>query len=472
MMESPEVVTLRNRIRELELALGKYQYDALINTIPQIVFTASSDGEVKFVNEAAAAYTGLAPEALHGGGWRQVLHPDDLNRLPQFYSKLEGECRIAGAGQDYRWFLVRVVPLPDGAGKVRNWLGTCTDIDSLRNRRTWGQEILDGMPVGVMVAELGTGIVKFSNRAAKEFEAADFRSDSGGPLLHPAARVAAGELLNGVQMSCDSTAGRRELLASSFQMPDTPGEAPASIVIIQDVSSLAQLRQDLAKAKEDVQQFVYAASHDLQEPLRMVSGYIQLLARRYTGKLDEDADQYIQFAVDGADRMGQLIRDLLTLSRMGNPDTRRLERVGMTSVVQWALMNLQPAVAESQAAVTQDALPDVTVDQARLALVLQHLIGNSIKFRSADPPRIHVTARRQEEQWVFCVEDNGAGFEMKHAEKIFGVFKRLHGKEIPGTGVGLALARKIVEIHQGRMWAESEPGKGSRFYFTLPAGEQ
>jgi light-regulated signal transduction histidine kinase (bacteriophytochrome) len=249
-------------------------------------------------------------------------------------------------------------------------------------------------------------------------------------------------------------------------------------VFFQDVTPLKQAelelqhaQEQLVRSNEELQQFAYTASHDLQEPLRMVSGYTQLLSRRYTGKLDADADEYIQFALEGANRMSQLLKDLLAFSRAGNPDNRRLERVAVSSVVQWAVLNLDKAIKECEAIVTHDELPSVIGDQARLAFVMQNLIGNAIKYRSADPPKIHVSALRQGESWVFCVADNGLGFEMKYAERIFGVFKRLHGKDFPGTGIGLAIARKVVEIHKGRMWAESEVGKGSRFYFTLPAAE-
>lgn len=204
----------------------------------------------------------------------------------------------------------------------------------------------------------------------------------------------------------------------------------------------------------------------------MISGYIQLLSRRYAGKLDSEAEEYMQFAVDGADRMGQLIRDLLAFSRLGNPETRRMELVDMSSAVQWALLNLQASIKECGAVVTLDPLPSVTGDQSRLALVMQNLIGNAVKYRSAEFPRIHISAAREAEHWVFCVADNGVGFEMMYAERIFGVFKRLHGKDFPGTGIGLSIAKKVVEIHKGRIWADSEPGKGSRFYFTLPVEEQ
>lgn len=486
-------------------------YRVLAETIPQMVFSASPSGSVEFVNQRATAYTGLPTESFRGDGWRQIVHPDDLKEYADsFHSHVksgeifEGECRIPDAAGNYRWFLTRCIPVRDAAGAIRKWIGTCTDIDDQKNaadlaqnQQKWLQAILDMMPVGVVFVELGTARITFANRFVTTMAGGELalaqnpseyeelypcRDEEGNPMpasAYPAARVANGERLDGVQMTWNTPKGRREMLYHSHNLPAMFGQPATGILVVQDVSQLVQaeleLQQkqaELIRSNEDLQQFAYAASHDLQEPLRMVSGYIQLLSRRYAGKLDTDADEYIQFAVDGANRMGQLIRDLLAFSRLGNPETRRLELFDMSSAVQWALLNLQAAIKECGAVVTHDPLPSVTGDQSMLALVMQNLIGNAIKYRSAELPRIHVSAEREGEHWVFCVADNGVGFEMKYAERIFGVFKRLHGKDFSGTGIGLSIAKKVVEIHKGRIWADSEPGKGSRFYFTLPVEEQ
>ena len=486
-------------------------YRVLAETIPQMVFSASPSGSVEFVNQRTAAYTGLSAEALRGSGWRQIVHPDDLEGYTDsYYSHVEsgeifeGECRIPDAAGYYRWFLARCIPVRDAAGAIRKWIGTCTDIDDqknaadqVQNQQKWLQAILDVIPVGVIFVELGTARITFANhfvhtmaggefpfaQNSSEYEAVYARTDDAGNLMpasaYPAVRVANGERLDGVQMNWNSPTVSRQLLYHSHILPAMFGQPSTGILVVQDVSQLVQAELELQKkqaelirSNEDLQQFAYAASHDLQEPLRMISGYIQLLSRRYAGKLDSEADEYMQFAVDGADRMGQLIRDLLAFSRLGNPETRRMELVDMSSAVQWALLNLQASVNECGAVVTHDPLPSVTGDQSRLALVMQNLIGNAVKYRSAEPPRIHLSVAREGEHWVFCVADNGTGFEMKYAERIFGVFKRLHGKDFPGTGIGLSIAKKVVEIHKGRIWADSEPGKGSRFYFTLPVEEQ
>jgi PAS domain S-box-containing protein len=225
---------------------------------------------------------------------------------------------------------------------------------------------------------------------------------------------------------------------------------------------------DLQRSNQDLEQFAYVASHDLQEPLRMVASYTQLLAQRYEGELDDKAQSYIHYAVDGAMRMQGLINDLLTYSRV-NTQGRPLEPTDLHVVLGEALRNLASAIQESRAIVTNDDLPSVRVDPVQLQQVFQNLIGNAIKFRGKASPHVHVSAREEGGEWLFSVKDNGIGINTKHAEKLFVIFQRLHTREeYPGTGIGLAVCKRIVERHGGRIWFESEPGKGSTFYFTLP----
>ncbi len=227
--------------------------------------------------------------------------------------------------------------------------------------------------------------------------------------------------------------------------------------------------QALARSNADLEQFAYVASHDLQEPLRMVSSYCQLLAQRYKDKLDSEAMEFIQFAVDGARRMQVLINDLLQYSRVSTRG-KPFEPVNLTAVLEDAKANLRFAIEESGAVITNDPLPTVAVDRTQMTQVMQNLLGNAIKFRNEKPPRIHVGVTRDKKWWEISVRDNGIGFEQKFADRIFGVFQRLHTREqYPGTGIGLAVVKKIVERHGGRIRAESEPGKGSCFTFTLPA---
>ncbi len=234
-------------------------------------------------------------------------------------------------------------------------------------------------------------------------------------------------------------------------------------------SQVTRQAEELERSNRELEQFAYVASHDLQEPLRMVSSYVALLGRRYGGQLDERADKYIHFAVDGANRMQGLIHDLLAYSRVG---TRGAELVATDTVpvLEETLSNLEVAIGESQAKVVYSDLPWVMGDPSQLRQLFQNIIGNALKFRSESRPRVELGATREGEYWTFSIRDNGVGFDQRYAERIFGVFKRLHrNAEIPGTGIGLAICQRIIDRHGGRIWAESKLGEGTCFYFTLPA---
>ncbi len=233
-------------------------------------------------------------------------------------------------------------------------------------------------------------------------------------------------------------------------------------------AALDQQAQVLARSNADLERFAYAASHDLQEPLRMVTNYLQLLERRYRGKLDENATTFIGFAVDGAQRMQSMVNDILNYSRVGRSD--QLAPVAVNVPVSQALANLSLAVQEQAAVIDVEQLPVVMGERSQLVQLFQNLLSNALKFRSQEPPRIHITAQREGAMWRFAIRDNGLGIDRQYSERIFVMFQRLHRREeYPGSGVGLALCKKIVEWHRGRIWVESEPGKGSTFYFTLLA---
>ena len=232
--------------------------------------------------------------------------------------------------------------------------------------------------------------------------------------------------------------------------------------------ALARYTQDLARSNAELEQFAYVASHDLQEPLRAVAGTVQLLKQRYHGQLDARADEFISHAVDGATRMQALIGDLLAYSRVGTGG-KPFEPTDCAAMLKNVLTNLAVAIRESSAVVTHDALPTVMADPTQMSQLLQNLIGNALKFRGERPPEIQVSAERREGAWQFSVRDNGIGLEPQYLERIFRVFQRLHTRrEYPGTGIGLAICKRIVERHGGSIWAESAPGRGSTFYFTLP----
>jgi len=234
----------------------------------------------------------------------------------------------------------------------------------------------------------------------------------------------------------------------------------------QSEEDLARKVEELARSNADLEQFAYVASHDLQEPLRMVAAYTQLLAERYRGKLDENADKFIGYASEGALRMQSLIQDLLAFSRVGRNGSGRVD---CNAVMGEVLVSLGSAIQESGAVVTHAALPEVWANRTQMAQVFQNLIGNAIKFRGKEPPAISVEAEKAGQQWLFSVSDNGIGIAPEYAENIFVVFQRLHARtEYPGNGIGLAICKKIVEHNGGKIWVEARADHGSVFKFTMP----
>jgi PAS domain S-box-containing protein len=293
----------------------------------------------------------------------------------------------------------------------------------------------------------------------------------------PRARVLAGEIDSArLEKRYIRKDGRMVWVALAIAMErDAEGSALYAISVLDDITerkqaeaALREAHEELKRSNSELEQFAYVASHDLQEPLRMVSSYTQLLARRYGAKLDADAREFMGYVVDGAARMKQLIEDLLAYSRVGTKG-KDFKPAELEKSLARALANLKASIDEAEAVVSYDPLPVLPADPAQLAQVFQNLIGNALKFRSQALPRIHVGANELAEAWEVEVRDNGIGIEPQYFERIFMVFQRLHNKgEYPGTGIGLAIVKKVVERHGGSVRVESRPGEGSAFIFTLP----
>jgi PAS domain S-box-containing protein len=352
--------------------------------------------------------------------------------------------------------------------------------------------LLEAAPDAIVVVNQAGEIVLLNLQAEKQF---GYRRDElvgqqvkniipegfAERLLADDLRSAEDALAQQIGTGIELIGRRKDGSAFPIEIMLSPLESAEGILVtaaIRDISvrkaaeqHLLQTVEELNRSNEELGQFAYIASHDLQEPLRMVASYTQLLSRRYQGRLDTDADEFIAFAVDGATRMQRLIDDLLAYSRVGTKGQDLLETSSEDALRQ-ALLNLRSAIGESGAVVTHDSLPTVLADEMQLVQLFQNLVGNAIKYQGPGVPLVHISAARNGgKSWIFSVQDNGLGIDPLYFEKIFGVFQRLHGRdEFAGTGIGLAICKKIVERHGGNISVESQPGQGSTFRFALASG--
>ena len=353
--------------------------------------------------------------------------------------------------------------------------------------------LLEAAPDAMVVVNQFGGIELLNLQAEKQF---GYRNDElvgrqvkniipqgfAERLIADGTRSAAEALAQQIGMGIELQGHRKDGSDFPIEIMLSPLQSPQGILVtaaIRDISvrkraekQLVKTVAELKRSNDELEHFAYVASHDLQEPLRMVASYTQLLAKRYQGRLDTDADEFIAYAVDGCNRMQQMIRDLLAYSRAGAGEMECRE-ISSELALQAALVNLRAAIDESHAVVTHDSLPAVTTDDTQLSQVFQNLIGNAIKYRSDDVPRIHVSSTTDGgKERIFSVRDNGLGIDPQYFDRIFVLFQRLHGREkFAGTGIGLAICKKILERLGGRIWVESELEKGSIFHFALPEVE-
>jgi PAS domain S-box-containing protein len=342
-----------------------------------------------------------------------------------------------------------------------------------RDRLAWLARLPEESP-NPMVRVSGGGNVLYCNRAAAKLSG--WNCEVKGIIPQPLVHLIGKAMDQGQELQEDVEMGGK---VYALWITPIVEECYANIYG-RDITDRKQaeeklrlMTEDLKRSNRDLEQFAYIASHDLQEPLRMVSSFLGLLREMYKGKLDSKADQYIDYSCDGADRMSAMIKDLLEYSRAGSKEIKPIP-VNFAGILEAAQANLRAAIEESQTVITHDPLPTAIADAPRMTQVFQNLIGNAIKFRSPDRPcQVHVGASQVEGQWLFCVRDNGIGIAPSQTNRVFMLFQRLHTRDkYPGSGIGLAICKKIIERHGGRIWVESTPGTGSTFSFTLPASAQ
>ncbi len=540
-----------------EVRESESQFRELANAVPTLVWIGDADDHASYLNDRWYAYTGRTPEESLGDGWKQVLHPEDVDRVlaaSKDAKEREGpyavECRYRGADGSYRWFLARAVPVRDASGRTVRWFGTSTDIHDAKQTRETAELLnrvgpvlaaeLDLQKVTQSVTDIATRLTAaefgalFHNVKNEQGESymlytlsgVDPRTFAGFPMPRNTPVFAPTFAGTGVVRSNDITKDPRygqnppyhgmptghlpvrsylavpvvsrsgEVLAGLFFGHSETGRftewhehmvsgiAAQAAIALDNARLFNEVRtaresaersnEELRRANADLEQFAYSASHDLKEPLRMVSIYTQMLQRKYRQKLGSEADGYLNYIVTGAQRMEELVHDLLEYTQAAPmSQTDIIAPVEADHALAKALANLRRAIDESGATINRGPLPTLLVAEVHLAQLFQNLIENAIKYRGDQPPRIHIEAVPAGELWRISIHDNGIGIPPKYAEQVFGIFKRLHtSDQYSGTGIGLAICQRIVHRYGGRIWVESEgQGRGSTFSFTLPGRE-
>jgi PAS domain S-box-containing protein len=466
------------------------------------IFMLDPQGTVVSWNAGAERIKGYKADEIIGQNYSRFYPQEDIA-----LGKPEEALRIAAASgrteteswrvrKDGSRFLANFV-----ITAARNSSGTLLGFSEISRDVTERQEteakyrgLLEAAPDAMVVVNQAGEIVLLNLQAEKQFgyhrdELVGQRVKNIIPegfaerLIADGTRTAAEALAQQIGTGIDLLGRRKNGSDFPIEIMLSPLESADGILVTAAIRDITERKKsdefllktvgELKRSNDELEQFAYIASHDLQEPLRMVASYTQLLAKRYRGRLDSDADEFIAYAVDGSNRMQQLIEDLLAYSRAGM-DGRALQKISSDRSLQKALANLRLTIEETGALVTHDSLPDITTDDTQLTQVFQNLVGNAIKYRSAEVPRIHVSAAANgSNEWIFSVRDNGLGIDPKYFARIFVLFQRLHGRdEFDGTGIGLAICKKMLERLGGRIWVESQPEqeKGSTFHFALPQG--
>ncbi|MCC3466680.1 MAG: PAS domain S-box protein [Microcoleus sp. PH2017_06_SFM_O_A] len=457
------------------------------------------EGRYVNANRAYAHTCGYEPEEMVGMEWILTVHPDDIEMLISAYEemlisgKVDVEARGVRKNGTFFYKQITLVKACDAQGTFNGHHCFMKDITdrklterALQESEFKYRQIVELAEEGIWVID-SNSLTTYVNHAMARMLGYSEVEMLGRPLLDFTDEPERTSNLYPVDWRQQAIGEKREVqlktkegkdvwtYISTSPVFDNLGNMLSCCALVYNITGrkeaeeqMLQLTEDLKRSNEELEQFAYVASHDLQEPLRAVTSYTQLLAQRYQENLDDRADKYINYIVDGATRMQQLINDLLAYSRLGTRG-QEFEPADCNAAVKQSLCNLQIAIAETKAVITCDAMPTVMADESQLVQLFQNLIANGIKFCREDIPFIQIAAQRQEGEWLFSVRDRGIGIDPEYADRIFIIFQRLHGRrEYSGTGIGLAMCKRIVERHGGRIWVESQEGKGATFYFTIP----
>ena len=490
---------------EAALRDSEGQYRGLLQAAPDAVVVVDAGGEIVLLNLQAEKQFGYRRDELVGQKVTNIIPQGFTERLIADGTRTAAEALAQQIGtgieltarrKDGSEFPIELMLSPLASAKGILVTAAIRDISvrqaaerHLAQMENRYRGLLEAAPDAMVVVDEGGAIVLLNVQAEKQL---GYRRDElvgqkvtniipegfAERLIADGTRTAAEALAQQIGTGIELTALRKDGSEYPIELMLSPLKSAGGILVtaaIRDITqrkaaaaNLLQKVEELKRSNEELGQFAYIASHDLQEPLRMVASYTQLLSRRYKGKLDTDADEFIAFAVDGANRMQRLIQDLLAYSRVGTKG-KDLHETSSEDALEQAIINLRGAIQERGALVTHDPLPAVLADEMQLVQLFQNLVGNAIKYQGSGVPRVHISAARNgKEMWSFAVKDNGLGIDARYFERIFGMFQRLHKRdEFAGTGIGLAICKKIVERHGGSISVESQPGQGSTFRFAL-----
>lgn len=488
---SAEALEEKNRRERLLSAVVESSQDAIL--------TKQLDGTITSWNPAAKKLYGYSAQEVIGRHV-SILVPDEAREelervlasvrrgevVPRFETV---RCTKDGRRLDVS---LSVSPVASASGRLVGASSVARDIADRKRAEALFHGAVEASPSGMLLVDRGGAIVLINRETERLFgysreeivgQPVEILVPEAARAKHPSLRAAfsAQPALRRMGVGRDLKAVRKDGSEFSVEVGLNPLESPQGPMVLAaviDVSDrleaqrlLERQAEELKRSNAELEEFAYIASHDLQEPLRMVASFTELLAERYGGRLDEKADKYIHYAVDGARRMQMLIRDLLAYSRVGTQG-KSVRPTDAHAVLLRVVAQMKLSIEQSAAEITLEQLPTVPADEVQLERLFQNLLGNALKFRSADPPRVHVRADLEGESWAFSVADNGIGISPGEGERIFQMFQRVHERgRYEGSGIGLAIAKRIVERHGGRIWFESEPGKGTTFLFTLPAEE-